>query len=131
MAQAGVAYRNNQAAFAGRNRRTRSVSINKIMSIITMAVAAACLFCYFAQLTTIAYGTKEINRIKSEISKMEETQEQLEIFLASQQNIDRIRNAATGRLGMRQPAEGQVQVVSLSGYSVSANTQTAHDNAMP
>lgn len=132
MAQAGIANYGTKEASSGRSgcRRCRN-RMNTIMLFVTGCMMAAFLFVYIGQLTVISAASKEARQLRQEISQLHEEQEQLQINLANRQNIDRVWDVATGELGMRYPVEGQVQIVSMNGYSSSAATQTAHDNANP
>ena len=132
MAQAGVAYRSTkQRPQAVYSRKKRVARINRMMLWSTTGLVMLCLFAYVGRMADISSGAKEINQLRREISGLKEEQQYLEVVLAARQNLTRVRDEAMGRLGMSYPVEGQVQVVSLSGYSASANMQTAHDNAMP
>ena len=132
MAQAGVAYRSaGQRPREVYSRKKRAAQINRTMLWATTGLVMLCLFAYVGRMADISSGAKEINRIRKEISDLKEEQQYLEVVLAARQNLTRVRDEAMGRLGMGYPVEGQVQIVSLSGYSTSAITQTAHDSAMP
>lgn len=131
MAQAGVAYHNFSNPSPRHIRKMRNCRMNRMMLRVTMILTIAFLFVYIGQLTTISAGSKEIQEIRGEIAELKEEQEQLQISLASRQNIDRVRDIATGKLGMNYPVEEQVRVISFSGSISSTNTQTAHDNATP
>ena len=133
MAQAGIVNREEQKARleAARARRERIARMNRIAFRATTALVVVCLFVYTSRMAAIAAGAKEISSIRQELTALREEQQYLEVKLAARQDLDRVRDEAVGRLGMRYPAEGEVIVVSLSGFNGSTNTQTAHDNTMP
>lgn len=129
MTQAGAAYRG-----AGRTasvRRERAARFNRRMLRIAMGLVVLCLFVYIGRMASISAGAKEISRLEAELVKLDEEQKYLQISLAARQNIDRVRDEATGRLGMRYPEEGEVQIVSLNSYASRNNTQTVHDHVAP
>ena len=131
MAQAGAVYRGASAVKSVPSRKARAARINRMMLRVTIALIVICLFVYISRMAAISAAAKEINQIKQGITQLKENQQYLEVMLAARQELDRVRDEAMGRLGMGYPTEGQVQLVSLSGYAPSANTQTAHDNAAP
>ena len=131
MAQAGAVYRGTSAVRPVPSRRARAIRMNRIMLRLTIALIVVCLFVYITRMAAISAAAKEIGKIKQEITQLKEDQQYLEVMLAARQDLERVRDEATGRLGMRYPTEGQVQLVSLSGYAPSANTQTAHDSTAP
>lgn len=132
MAQTGAVYRGKVRTSQEKHlQRKRTIRMNRIMLGATTTLVMLCLFAYISKMAAISSTAKEINQTRKEISNLKEEQQYLEVVLAARQNLDRVRDEATGRLGMNYPAEGQVQVVSLSGYSASVNTQTAHDSTMP
>ena len=131
MAQAGAVYRGTSAVRPVPSRRARAIRMNRIMLRLTIALIVVCLFVYITRMAAISAAAKEIGKIKQEITQLKEDQQYLEVMLAARQDLELVRDEATGRLGMRYPTEGQVQLVSLSGYAPSANTQTAHDSTAP
>ena len=147
MAQAGVACRGSypvrsaqpiakgemrrntpQANAAARMRRERIARTNRLMLRVTIALIVVSLFVYISRMAAISANAKEIAKIRQEITQLREEQQYLEVKLAARQDLDRVRDEATGRLGMRYPEEGQVQLVSLGGYLVGESRQAAHDN---
>lgn len=132
MAQTGAGYRGKVRTPQEKYlQRKRTIRMNRIMLGATTTLVMLCLFAYISKMAAISSTAKEINQTRKEISNLKEEQQYLEVVLSARQNLDRVRDEATGRLGMNYPEEGQVQVVSLSGYSASINTQTAHDSTMP
>ena len=148
MAQAGAAYRGasrtqisggrtgaqravHPGGAAARARRARIARINQIMLRVTVALIVVSLFVYITRMAEISANAKEINRIRQEITQLKEEQQYLEVKLAARQDLERVRDEAMGRLGMNYPDEGEVRLISLSGYASGLNTQTAHDNAAP
>ena len=146
MAQAGVAGRNSyperytpspvrgaahrnvpQANAAVRMRKERIARTNRLMLRVTIALIVVSLFVYISRMAAISANAKEIAKIRQEITQLKEEQQYLEVKLAARQDLDRVRDEAMGRLGMRYPEEGQVQLVSLGGYLAGENWQTAHD----
>lgn len=133
MSQAGVAYRGagvRQATAKKYTRRERAARINRIMVRVTACLVMAFLFGYISRMAVISSNAKEISQIRAEIVELNERQQRLETDLASAMHPQRVIDEAN-RLGMIRPGAEQVRVISLSGYSASANTQTALDNTTP
>lgn len=148
MAQAGAAYRSvnpagnvrtrtagaarqhaSAANAAARMRRERTARVNQLMLRMTVALIVVSLFVYIGRMAAISANAKEIARIRQDITQLREEQQYLEVKLAARQDLDRVRDEAMGRLGMKYPEAGQVQLVSLGGYVADSGTQTVHDNA--
>ena len=131
MTQAGAVYRGAGQAKCARQKRERAMRFNQTMLRIATGLIVFCLFVYIGRMSVISAGAKEIDRLEAEIEKLDEDAKYLRISLAARQNVDRVRDEATGRLGMRDPVEGEVQLVSLNGYASRSNTHTAHDSTAP
>ncbi len=131
MAQAGITYRTGVRCAPGKvpSRRTRAARMNGIMFRLFICLVMVLLFVYIGRMATISSGAKQITQIRRELSDLEEQRQYLEIALSARQNIDRVRDEATARLGMSYPTD--VRLVSLNGYVAAADTQTAHDTTMP
>ena len=134
MAQAGITYRcgaqvtKRRFVSAGQERAAR---LNRGILRAAICLVMICLFVYISRMATIASGAKEISQIRQEIAQLKDDQQYLEVMLAARQDLDRVRDEAMGRLGMNYPAEGRVQMISLSGYVAGGATQTAHEGTNP
>ena len=151
MAQAGAVYRGGSPArtsggarpknavrrgmrpgeAAEKARRMREARMNRVMLRVTIGVVVVSLFVYITQMAGISANAKEIGRIRKEITQLKEERQYLEVKLAARQDLERVRDEAIGRLGMGYPDEGEVRIISLSGYASNLNTQTVHDNTAP
>ena len=134
MAQAGVSYRRvaQSAKFrSGVAGQEHAARLNRGILRVAICLVMICLFVYISRMATIASGAKEISQIRQEIAQLKDDQQYLEVMLAARQDLDRVRDEAMGRLGMNYPAEGRVQMISLSGYVTAAGTQTAHEGMNP
>ena len=141
MAQAGMVYRRDgrQVRYAGGQVRRSSGQVqarrparsHSGMLRLTVCVAVLCLFVYIARMAAIANGAKEISRIQTEIEQLVGEGQYLQVKLAARQDLDRVRDEAMGRLGMRYPREGDVRVISLGGYRDEPVVQTAWEATNP
>ena len=119
------------AGTAAQAQRIRVAHTNQMMTRLMIGLVTVLLFVYIGRMASISASAKEISRIRQEITQLREEQQYLEVKLAARQDLDRVRDEAVGRLGMKYPEAGQVQIVSLGGYTVNVNPQTALDHAAP
>lgn len=132
MTQTGAVYGGaEERRIQARARRMRMIRYNRMMLRITACLVVVCLFAYISRMAVIASSAKEISNLRKELTQLREEQQYLELYLAAQQDLNRVRDEAMVRLGMRYPEDGQVRLVSLSGYAMSANSQTALESTAP
>lgn len=80
--------------------------------IVPLVLLVACLFVYIGRLAAVSAGAKEIDRLMNAIAEEQRTAQQLNIQLAARLDPARVRDEATGRLGMSYPADDRICVVS-------------------
>ena len=131
MAQTGMAGRCVMNQRMIRNAKVRrAVRINRAMLKITVGLIVACMFVYIGRMAEITAAAKEIHQLEVEIDRLDEKRQGLDVQLEENQGIQRIKDGAA-RLGMADPQEGHVYMISLNGYATYNNTQTAHDSVNP
>ena len=114
MAQAGAAGQ-YQSKYRRNEKRRR---FNQIMMGITAVLVVIAMFIHIGQLARITSTSKEIDALKKELKRLEEQNQYLQLTLATRQDMDRVRDEATGRLGMVNPSDNEVRYVSLSEYKI-------------
>ena len=108
-AGADMVYR--ERARRGVNSRARSRrQLGRL--IAPLALLVACLFVYISRLAAVSAGAKEIDRLMNAIAEEQRTSQQLKIQLAARLDPARVRDEATGRLGMSYPTDDRICVVS-------------------
>ena len=80
--------------------------------IVPLILLVACLFVYISRLAAVSAGAKEIDRLMNAIAEEQRTGQQLSIQLAARLDPARVRDEATGRLGMSYPTDERIRVVS-------------------
>ena len=85
---------------------------------ITAVLIVIALFVHIGQLARLASVSKQIDALKKEIALLEEQHQYLQITLATRQDMDRVRDEATGRLGMIAPSDDKVRYISLDEYRI-------------
>lgn len=104
-----------EMVYRGQARRSvrARVSRQAARMVVLGAALMICLFVYIGRMAAASAGAKEIDRLMSAIAEEQRTAQQLSIQLAARLDPARVRDEATGRLGMSYPAEGQIRVISL------------------
>ncbi|MDL2206156.1 cell division protein FtsL [Eubacteriales bacterium OttesenSCG-928-N13] len=102
----------------------KASKLSRILMYATIALALMLVFMQISRLAELAGQTKQIATLVTGIRELQNERNNLEVRLSMQQNINRVRDEAVYKLGMIQPEEGQIQVVSLNGYSAPAPMQT-------
>lgn len=106
-------------------RNPPKLNMSRLLMYITFVLIVALCFVQITRLANIAQNTKQISNLSTEIRRLaSEKTTQLQ-RLSMQQNITRVREEAIYKLGMIQPEDGQIRVVSLNGHSANTQTRTA------
>ena len=98
-------------------KRRRANAVSRVLIYLTVALLVTGLAVQIGRLSQIAAQAKSISTLSAEIRQLDSEQQNLQVRLGLLQKSDRILDVAMNKLGMNYPAEGQVRVVSLSGYS--------------
>lgn len=102
-----------------RKNKTKKKSIDnlpffdKIQIIITFSIIFICLFLIMYRNSKIKESFSEINSIKSEISKIEKENTQLEVNIQSSLNASNVEQLAKELLGMQKLTNSQTIYISL------------------
>jgi len=119
MAQAGAAghnagrYTSKYAKYKVNETRKK---FNRVMLGVTGGLIVIMLFVHISQLARISAMAKQISAVRREIVQLEESRQYLKVNLAARQDMDRVKDEATGRLGMIEPTEDRVRQISLSEF---------------
>lgn len=105
-----------QGVPVSRKRRQTNV-LNRALIYMTVTLLVVGMAVQIGRLSQIAAQTKRISTLTSEIRELDSEQQNLQVRLSLLQKSDRILDIAMNRLNMTYPEEGQIRVVSLSGYS--------------
>jgi cell division protein FtsL len=118
MAQAGDA-RHGAGQYQSKYRKNeKRKRFNQVMMGITAGLVVITMFVHIGQLARIASVSKQIDALKKELDLLEEQHQYLQITLATRQDMDRVRDEATGRLGMIKPSDDKVRYISLDEYRI-------------
>jgi len=118
MAQAGAA-RHGAGQYQSKYRKNgKRRRFNQMMLGITAVLVVIALFVHIGQLARIASASKQIDALRKEIDHLEEQHQYLQITLATRQDMDRVKDEATGRLGMIEPPDDKVRHISLGEYRI-------------
>lgn len=111
-----------------RARAQRQERAGRTLLAVFMAVLFVGLFVQIAMVARLARQNKEIQRVATEIRDLSATADNLELSLSHYQSPDRVAKQAE-RLGMEQPAEGQIRVVSVPEIIEDTSAQGAGTGA--
>ena len=109
-----------------RSRRAYEKRINRILMIAFAVVLFAGLFSQIAMVARISDQTKASQRVEREIRDLSANADNLNLSLNQFRSLERVA-ALAGKLGMEQPAEGQIRVVRLPGTLQNTSTQSAEN----
>ena len=98
---------------------------SRIAMYIFVIVMLALLFTQVTRLAQIAQFSKQITSLKSDIRTMIGDNSNKSVRLNMQRDINRVREEAIYKLGMIQPEEGQIRIVTMIIPSVDVQQQTA------
>lgn len=110
-----------------KQKKNKSNAKNKLKLIFTIGILASCSFIILARYASITKMTYNIRGIKSDISKMQNQNENISVEIAKQNNIKSIETAAVGQYGMVMPENKDVVYVDvkpLTPLKVGAPTNT-------
>ena len=111
----------------GTNRQSKCREREKRLSGILLVVAAVVLFCgLFGQIALraqISGQAKKIAAVQAEIRTLSANAENLDLTINQRHNLTEIGQKAV-LLGMEQPDESQMRVVSLPAMNGNTSTQT-------
>ena len=107
-----------------RSVRKQNKRLNHILMIVFAAVLFVGLFSQIAMAARLSGQAKESRVVEQEIRVLTANADNLNLSLNQFQNLDRVA-ALAEQLGMEQPAEGQIRVVSLPAALESTSTQSA------
>jgi nitrogen fixation/metabolism regulation signal transduction histidine kinase len=85
---------------------------------VPLIVLAVCLSVFISRLAVISSGADEIEQLMNAIAEEQRTSQQLNIQLSARQDPARVRDEATGRLGMSFPGEDRIYVVTSQDDAV-------------
>lgn len=111
-------------AEARARREIRATKASRAAMYLFMALALTLVFLQIGQLAQMAQNTKEIASLSSGIREKKGDAGNLNMRLSMQRNIKRVYDEAVGRLGMIQPEDGQIRVISPVGHSTEIQQQT-------
>ena len=101
-------------------RRTR------IMILAFALVLFVGLFAQVAMVSRLSTQAKASQKVEREIKDLGANADNLRLSLNQFKNLDRVAAQAV-RLGMAQPTENQIRVLSLPGYIASTSAQSAEN----
>lgn len=110
-------------------KRRRANAVSRALIYMTVALLVTGLAVQIGRLSQIAAQAKSISTLSAEIRELDSEQQNLQVRLSLLQKSDRILDVAMNKLGMNYPEEGQVRVVSLSGYAADTPAITANSAA--
>ncbi len=99
-----------------REQIKRKEQINRVMLWVTGCIVAVALFVYVDRMAELSSVSKQINQLREDITDLKEQKQYKEVELAANQNIDRVSDEATRRLGMITPSPEQTRYISISEY---------------
>ena len=106
---------------AGQNRR-----LSRVMVIAFAAVLFVGLFSQIAMVARLSGQVRASRTVEREIRDLSATVDNLNLSLNQYKSLDRVAMQAA-RLGMEQPGEGQIRVVSLPVTVQNTSTQSAEN----
>ena len=109
-----------------RARAIRRRKQNRILMIVFAAVLFVGLFSQVAMIARLSEQAKASQRVEREIKELSANADNLNLSLNQFKSLDRVA-ALADALGMQQPAEGQIRVVSLPGIAGLTSAQSAEN----
>lgn len=113
------------AAPRRRSGKRREQALSRTLMYVTVGLLALCLILQVNRFSQIAAQTKKISSLVSEIKQLGSDRENMEVWLTTRVDLQKIKSTAVGKMGMDYPAQGQVRVVALTGQYAGERTQTA------
>ena len=109
-----------------RSLRQKERRVNRILVIVFAAVLFVGLFSQVAMVARLSGQAKVTRAVEREIRDLSANADNLNLSLNQFRSLDRVAMRAK-QLGMEQPAEGQIRVVSLPGMLQNTSTQSAEN----
>ena len=109
-----------------RSLRQKERRANRILVIVFAAVLFVGLFSQVAMVARLSGQAKVTRSVEREIRDLSANADNLNLSLNQFRNLDRVAMRAR-QLGMEQPSEGQIRVVSLPGALQNTSTQSAEN----
>ena len=109
-----------------RSLRQKERRVNRILVIVFAAVLFVGLFSQVAMVARLSGQAKVTRAVEREIRDLSANADNLNLSLNQFRSLDRVAMRAQ-QLGMEQPAEGQIRVVSLPGMLQNTSTQSAEN----
>ena len=109
-----------------RSLRQKERRANRILVIVFAAVLFVGLFSQVAMVARLSGQAKVTRSVEREIRDLSANADNLNLSLNQFRNLDRVAMRAR-QLGMEQPSEGQIRVVSLPGMLQNTSTQSAEN----
>ena len=109
-----------------RSLRQKERRVNRILVIVFAAVLFVGLFSQVAMVARLSGQAKVTRAVEREIRDLSANADNLNLSLNQFRSLDRVAMRAQ-QLGMEQPAEGQIRVVSLPGALQNTSTQSAEN----
>ncbi len=105
-------------------RELKATKASRMAMYTFVILALVLVFLQIGRLAQIAQNTKEIATLTASIREKKGDAGNLNMRLSMQRNIKRVHDEAIGRLGMIQPEDGQIRVISPGGPSTEVQQQT-------
>ena len=109
-----------------RSRRQREQRLNRVLVLVFAGVLFVGLFSQVAMVARLSGQAKASRQVEREIRDLSANADNLNLSLNQYRSLARITALAKG-LGMEQPTEGQIRVVSLPGVIGNTSTQSAEN----
>ena len=111
---------------AKRSRQEQRRRVNRMLIMAFVAVMVVGAFTQIAMIARVTGQNKQVRAIEREIRDLSANADNLNLSLNQFRSLDRVAMRAQ-QLGMEQPAEGQIRVVSLPGMLQNTSTQSAEN----
>lgn len=111
---------------ATQGRRARERKLSRALMGVFVAVLFVGLFSQIAMMARISGQNKQVKALEKELKALDAQADNLNLCLSQFQNLERISLRAR-QLGMEQPDDTQIRVVSLPGGMVSTSTQSVEN----
>lgn len=111
---------------ATQGRRARERKLSRALMCVFVSVLFVGLFSQIAMMARISGQNKQVKALEKELKALDAQADNLNLCLNQFQNLERISLRAR-QLGMEQPDDTQIRVVSLPGGMVSTSTQSVEN----
>jgi len=106
-----------------KQRSRREAAISRILMLAVAVVLVAGLFAQITMLARISSQSKQVSRLEKEITELSANAENLELSINQYHNLENIA-ARAQQLGMEQPDETQIRVVTVACGEEDTSIQT-------